>query len=551
MNRKIGIILQMAAILSFAGFAGNCGDIKEAVQELKKGITSSCGDGIVDQSLREQCDDGNTVSGDGCDSQCFLERNICGNSVVETINGEQCDDGNLVAGDGCDATCHIEPYCGDFIVTYAIGEQCDDGNLIPGDGCDASCQTEATCGNGMLEPGEQCDDGNQIDNDACSNSCTINALSGFPALNSISSTGTPSGSNGGFLDGDTITFTLNVSSTDEVWIDFMEMDYTNYSYTTYGSASSFGAVGQTTYTIPVTIVGSLAGSRISPVILLVNNVTGDMVEYRWSMLSPTHFVLVDSVSWVDNFSSVPLLIYDIDFGVWPPVGAIAITVDAGVMQTVTIPTTGIFASFPVTQGTQYTVTWDDSYDGSGIYPADAMVTAWYESQALIFQNKDCGFSTTNCTWEVPVGPYTFLASETGNVYLWIIPYDAFSAGNIGVRVDSGAGGGGPVTTPLTVGAANAINGNLTGTMDTYALTVTAGNTYSIWWDDAYEGNGASTLDVWVDVLDSAGNFIGSADSGFFNAGVVYLAPINEDITIQVTPYYYGDMGTYSIWATSP
>ena len=31
---------------------------------------------------------------------------VCGNGIVET--GEQCDDGNTVSGDGCSATCQLE-----------------------------------------------------------------------------------------------------------------------------------------------------------------------------------------------------------------------------------------------------------------------------------------------------------------------------------------------------------------------------------------------------------------------------------------------------------
>lgn len=73
-----------------------------------------------------------------------------------------CDDGNLISGDGCDSTCHIEtgyhcgggsPYshdicteiCGDGLnlLTY----ECDDGNTLDGDGCDSKCRIEAnyTC----------------------------------------------------------------------------------------------------------------------------------------------------------------------------------------------------------------------------------------------------------------------------------------------------------------------------------------------------------------------------------------------------------------------
>ena len=62
----------------------------------------------------------------------------CGNGVVE--RGEQCDDGNTTAGDGCDAACRVEPICGDGVID--AGEECDDGNNDNGDGCDAVCRVE-------------------------------------------------------------------------------------------------------------------------------------------------------------------------------------------------------------------------------------------------------------------------------------------------------------------------------------------------------------------------------------------------------------------------
>ncbi len=68
---------------------------------------------------KEQCDDGNTVSGDGC-SNCVIEEGwdcqtqigepsrcgtICGDGLVRGT--EKCDDGNSVSGDGC-SNCVIE-----------------------------------------------------------------------------------------------------------------------------------------------------------------------------------------------------------------------------------------------------------------------------------------------------------------------------------------------------------------------------------------------------------------------------------------------------------
>ena len=44
--------------------------------DAKRSICKSlCGDGIVEQDQGEECDDGNTVSGDGCSSTCFSEIN--------------------------------------------------------------------------------------------------------------------------------------------------------------------------------------------------------------------------------------------------------------------------------------------------------------------------------------------------------------------------------------------------------------------------------------------------------------------------------------------
>ncbi|EYF06985.1 DUF4215 domain-containing protein [Chondromyces apiculatus] len=70
---------------------------------LRVQFTALCGNGAVEPY--EACDDGNLVSGDGCQADCTLTP-VCGNGVIEV--GEACDDGNVNAGDGCAATCTIE-----------------------------------------------------------------------------------------------------------------------------------------------------------------------------------------------------------------------------------------------------------------------------------------------------------------------------------------------------------------------------------------------------------------------------------------------------------
>lgn len=65
---------------------------------------SVCGDGNV--AHEEQCDDGNTVSGDGCSPYCVAE--YCGDGIITHALDEECDDANVRAGDGCSDTCGVE-----------------------------------------------------------------------------------------------------------------------------------------------------------------------------------------------------------------------------------------------------------------------------------------------------------------------------------------------------------------------------------------------------------------------------------------------------------
>jgi cysteine-rich repeat protein len=118
-----------------------------------------CGDSVI--GVGEECDDGNLVDGDGCDSNCTTTG--CGNGIV--TGGEECDDGNLVDGDGCDTNCTTTG-CGNSVVT--AGEECDDGNTDPTDGCTDAC---TICGNGATTVPEECDDGGLAAGDGCDAAC--------------------------------------------------------------------------------------------------------------------------------------------------------------------------------------------------------------------------------------------------------------------------------------------------------------------------------------------------------------------------------------------
>jgi len=127
------------------------------------GVLSSCGNGIID--IAETCDDGNTITGDGCSAFCQLE--VCGNGILDV--SEICDDGNTLSGDGCRADCLKIEICGDTVLD--TGEICDDGNILSGDGCRADCMKIEICGDAVLDAGEICDDGNILSGDGCRADC--------------------------------------------------------------------------------------------------------------------------------------------------------------------------------------------------------------------------------------------------------------------------------------------------------------------------------------------------------------------------------------------
>ncbi|MFY0581354.1 hypothetical protein ACN28S_50265 [Cystobacter fuscus] len=127
-----------------------------------------CGDGLVNATAGEQCDNPGAVDSLGCDSDCTVA--MCGDNHVNTVRGEQCDTGGNSAT--CDADC-TPAVCGDRFLNPAAGEQCDTGGFSAW--CDNDC-TPAACGDGLanLQANEQCDDGNRSDEDDCLGTCRPN-----------------------------------------------------------------------------------------------------------------------------------------------------------------------------------------------------------------------------------------------------------------------------------------------------------------------------------------------------------------------------------------
>ena len=133
----------------------------------------------------EECDDGNLINSDGCDSNCTVT--ACGNGIVNKDfdqdgqpdqlhpDFEYCDL-RPVNGRACLANCTIDA-CGDGIIQAEFGEECDDADNNSDDlpnACRVGCRF-AACGDGVIDDGEECDDGlgnSDVDPNACRTDCT-------------------------------------------------------------------------------------------------------------------------------------------------------------------------------------------------------------------------------------------------------------------------------------------------------------------------------------------------------------------------------------------
>ncbi len=149
------------------------------------GVTSYCGDGTPDITY-EQCDDGNTNNGDGCNQNCQIENGWycsgatpcytqCGDGTK--AGTETCDDNNIeteiciygetsctVCNENCQEIDGETFYCGNGDIDLIYGEECDgsDGVLVHYT-CTVECVLEYVpyCGDDNIDSiyGEECDDG--------------------------------------------------------------------------------------------------------------------------------------------------------------------------------------------------------------------------------------------------------------------------------------------------------------------------------------------------------------------------------------------------------
>lgn len=110
------------------------------------GPSSFCGDGVLDEDLGEQCDDGQNNSDTGaCTHQCLPAS--CGDGKI-WAGVEECDLGDANSADyaGCSTQCTRNPRCGDGAIDAEYGEQCDSAELNgSGDALEGEAPCTASC----------------------------------------------------------------------------------------------------------------------------------------------------------------------------------------------------------------------------------------------------------------------------------------------------------------------------------------------------------------------------------------------------------------------
>eukprot|EP00050_Salpingoeca_kvevrii_P002742 m.201301 g.201301 ORF g.201301 m.201301 type:complete len:613 (-) comp10676_c0_seq1:182-2020(-) len=162
-----------------------------------------CGNRIIEDD--ETCDDGNSLSFDGCSSTCRREpgwvckrgdctklRSRCGDGLV--VGKEQCDDGNKRNGDGCNRKCKVEEGFECTLREQKPQSQCALTTTTTPEATTTTSEETTTvleesttevesspssnsqmCGNGDLDDGEECDDENADSGDGCSSNCMVEA----------------------------------------------------------------------------------------------------------------------------------------------------------------------------------------------------------------------------------------------------------------------------------------------------------------------------------------------------------------------------------------
>ena len=209
-------VVRTTSLLPFLLFLGGCSVLVDgALQEPPTTMGSPC----------EGLDDGTPCMRAGIDALLVCQGGVCSNSrcgdgLLDT-RAEDCDDGNGIEGDGCESDCTETVRCGSQFDCPSPGIECleatcTDGECGIGLAADGTtCNTDvgagtcasgtcvsASCGDGALDSGEGCDEGDEFGtgcSPGCKPTCTTNEECSQDPCFGLQECQTSTAANGGTL----------------------------------------------------------------------------------------------------------------------------------------------------------------------------------------------------------------------------------------------------------------------------------------------------------------------------------------------------------------
>jgi len=111
---------------------------------------------------------------------------------------------------------------------------------------------------------------------------------------------------------------------------------------------------------------------------------------------------------------------------------------------------------------------------------------------------------------------------------------------------SGGTGNGTETNPFSLKAGTWANGSIAWDYVWYSFNVTSGNTYYVWWNDDYDGDGSKTTDILVDAYYSNGSTIFEEEDSAWITPQSFRANSSGMVKLRVKIYSKSNSGTFAI-----
>jgi len=192
--------------------------------------------------------------------------------------------------------------------------------------------------------------------------------------------------------------------------------------------------------------------------------------------------------------------------------------------------------FNVTSGTTYYLWWNDRYEGDGAKTADIYVSAYYNGGTPIFISEDAA-------WDYPKN---FTADRSDMVYVKVT---SSYTGTYGIVYSAGSvKPDNPNDIPLTENVWK--DDRITSGSEevNYSITVAAGTTYYVWWNDSWAGDDTKTADIQVSASYSDGTAIFTNMNSAWDYPKNFTAAEDGKVIMKVYAYDHlpNETGTYSI-----